>query len=435
MTEQAIVKESLIEVFKKNGYIETGQLTQRDFDHISHQIETATGTLISGSTVKRLLHGEFSRLPQIATLDAISRYLGYTTWQEYRSARRKPETFIAQEAKQRIAENKNHTHTSARVKGYKLIALVCLAIGAIAIVVFVQFTQKKQFQHMEKASFSARRNTNHDLPNTVVFNYNVDEVIADSFFIQQSWDTNKRVRISKNNYTLTDIYYEPGYHIAKLIANDSVIRTIDISIPTDRWFLFAKDNPGSKPEYIKADHCIRDGFFGLSEKDILANKIDIGKEKEYLYTFFPGKLEVSSDKFVLKTRVRMKEVKNNNCPYITMEVFCQRYAMFFKTTSKGCSSESMLQFGEQFISGKESDLASLGFDVTQWMDMEVIVKNKQANIIINNQPVFSTSYKNTSRLIAGLGFVSNGLCEVDFVELKGIDGTVVYANGFDSENQ
>ena len=85
-----------------------------------------------------------------------------------------------------------------------------------------------------------------------MFHYNIDDVKADSFFIQQSWDVNRRVRIFKNNYTLTDIYYEPGYHMAKLIANDSIIQTVDVSIPSDGWFLFAMNTkPKSNPVYIK----------------------------------------------------------------------------------------------------------------------------------------------------------------------------------------
>ncbi|MBC7981862.1 hypothetical protein H7X65_02185 [Candidatus Parcubacteria bacterium] len=434
MTEQEIVKQSLIEIFKMNGYAELDHLTQRDFDHITQQIEGSTGTLISGTTIKRLLHGEFSRLPQIATLDAISKYLGSKSWQEYKSAIKRTEEFHPKEQKKDKSEIDLHKNVPATFKRFKLIAIFCLAIGVIGIAAFIQFSQTKQLSNFDKASFAARKSTNNEIPNTVVFNYNVDEVMADSFFIQQSWDRSKRVRIFKKNYTLTDIYYEPGYHIAKLMANDSVIRAVEISIPTDRWFLFAKDNPSSKPEYIKASHIIRDGLFGLTEKDMLNNKIDIGKEKEYVYTFFPGKIEVSSDNYVLKTKVRMKEVKKNPCPYITLEIFCQRYAMLFKSTSKGCSNESMLQFGEQFISGKERDLASLGFDVTQWMDMEVSVKNRQVKIILNNKEVFSTAYNKTSRLITGLGFVSNGLCEIDFVELKGSAGTIVYENNFDSEN-
>lgn len=107
--------------------------------------------------------------------------------------------------------------------------------------------------------------------------------------------------------------------------------------------------------------------------------------------------------------------------------------MFFTTTPKGCASEAMLQFGEQFVSGKERDLSGLGADVTQWVDVELLVKNKQVKIILNQKEVFSTSYKTTSRLITGLGFVSNGLCEIDFIELRGIDGTLMYANNFDKK--
>ncbi len=434
MTEQEIVKKNLVEIFNKNGYADLNDLTQRDFDNISHAIEEKTGTLISGSTIKRLLHGRFSRLPQIATLDAISNYLGCKSWQEYKSAIQ-VEEFLPGEKKRDLPGIKTRNVASPKSKAFKLIVMACLAIGIIVIVGFIQFSKSKQVSNFDKASFSARKNTSHEIPNTVVFEYNIDEVIADSFFIQQSWDKNRRVRIFKKTHTLTDIYYEPGYHIAKLIANDSVIKAVEISIPTDQWFFFAKDNPSSNPEYINADNSLTDGVFRITEKDLLKNKIDIGKEKEYVYSFFPSKLNVNSDNFILKTKVRMTEVKNNFCPYITLEVFSQRYTMFFKSTPKGCSSESMLQFGERFISGKDKDLASLGFDVKDWTEVELYVKDRQGTILLNNKEVFTMSYQTSSKLITGLGFTSNGLCEIDFIELKGLDGTVFYESKFDVKNQ
>ena len=56
-------------------------------------------------------------------------------------------------------------------------------------------------------------------------------------------------RIYKNHYTVTDIYYEPGYHLAKLIANDSAIRVAEVSIPTDRWVFYANE----QKEKLKAE--------------------------------------------------------------------------------------------------------------------------------------------------------------------------------------
>jgi hypothetical protein len=49
------------------------------------------------------------------------------------------------------------------------------------------------------------KTTRNDLPNTVVL-VGVSDVVADSFFIQQSWDKTE-VRINPKSYT-ADIYYE-----------------------------------------------------------------------------------------------------------------------------------------------------------------------------------------------------------------------------------
>jgi hypothetical protein len=291
--------------------------------------------------------------------------------------------------------------------------------------------QKWQSSGFETASFSANKTTGNDIPNTVVFNYNIDDIQADSFFIQQSWDKNRRVRIYKNTHTLTDIYYEPGYHIAKLIANDSIIKAVPVSIPTHDWVFYANENKVKyQTEYIKADKPVHNGLLALSPLDLVKNSIAPEKGKLYLYSYFPQKLEVSSENFSLKTRVRMKEISNNFCPYIAIEVHAQRYFMLIKSTPKGCASEAMMYLGEKQISGKDTDLSAITFDVSQWTDIELIVKNKQATIKINGKESISGSYKNDTKLITGLSFISNGLCEVDNIELKGLDGTVVYKNDF-----
>ena len=61
-------------------------MTQRDFEHISSVIEKKAGIVISSTTIKRLSKGEFSRLPQVATLNAIANYFGFTNWQEYKAS-------------------------------------------------------------------------------------------------------------------------------------------------------------------------------------------------------------------------------------------------------------------------------------------------------------------------------------------------------------
>lgn len=434
MTEQELVKKCLTGICKRLGFYDLSVLTQRDHELISQEIENHTAILISVSTIKRLLNGEFSRMPQRATLNAISTYLGFKNWQEYKISLNNSSDIVNQ-----AGGDMDTRSPKSRNPGYAInrrwVWPAAIAMGVIAIFSFISFSSRS-VSHYDTAQFTARKTTDNAIPNTVIFNYNIDKVEADSFFIQQSWDKNRRVRIYKGSYTLTDIYYEPGYHTAKLIANDSIIKTIDVSIPTDRWFLFAKDkSPKSIPRYISSNGAVKNGHLALDKADLDSNRINTDDEKLFAYTYFPKKIEVNSDNYILTARARMKKVRNNYCPYILYEVFCQKRFMFFTSTSTGCASESQLQFGENYVSGKKVDLSPLSADVTQWMDIKMVVKNRQVTIFFNNKPAFTTTYNNPSGLITGLGFFSNGLCEIDLVELKSLDGRVVYQNDFTNSGQ
>jgi hypothetical protein len=422
MNDKILIQQSLSDIFKINGYEGTHAMTQRDFEHISEQLRKKSGIIISGITLKRLSHGEFSRLPQIATLNAIANYFDFKTWQDYKSSVLQKEHPV--KTTRIVPVKKNQLNLST-----KLAILVLLPVVLLA---FYLLPGRGGNNNFDKAIFSAHKNTSNDIPNTVVFTYDIDQVKADSFFIQQSWDVNRKVRIYKNKHTLTDIYYEPGYHIAKLIANDSIIKAVPVSIPTDKWFFCANENKVKYlTEYIKTEGT-HNGMLTVTAEDLAKNKIEISKEKAYVYSYFPSKLEINSENFTLKTRVRMKAVRNNFCPFLTIEVFCERYMMMIKSTPKGCASEAQLRFGEIAFSGKETDLESIAYDVTQWTDVELRVRNKYASVLINGKLCFSVNYQKATKLVSGLTFLSNGLCEIDHVELMGSDGKYFYKNDFNA---
>jgi len=426
MEEEKIIKKGLLKIFALNGYTDSSKMTQRDFEHISAEIEKKARIVISSTTIKRLSKGEFSRLPQVATLNAIANYFGFTNWQEYKASEEsgREETTLEKTTLNEVAP--------APKRSLPRFTLALLIIPILAAAFFMS-RKKTDFGDLNKVVFTAQKNTDNKIPNTVVFSYNIDNINADSFFIQQSWDDARRVRIYKNHYTLTDIYYEPGYHIAKLIANDSIIKTIDVSIPTDKWFLYANESKYKyATEYIKVENPISKGTLGISKEILLQNNIDISKNMAYIYAYFPSKQEVSGDNFTLKTRVRIKEVKNNLCPFLTLEIFCQRNYMIIKSTEKGCASVALVQFGNKVLHGKEHDLGNISFDVREWNDVELLVKNKNVTVKINDQVAYETNYENTTKNIAGLAFISNGLCEVDRVDLTGNDGVVVYRNEFEN---
>ena len=88
LTDKELVKNCLEELCQKAGVGDMQNMVQRDFEFLCEGIESSTGVLISLSTIKRLFNGQFSRLPQIATLDAVCSFIGYKNWQDFRMSKR-----------------------------------------------------------------------------------------------------------------------------------------------------------------------------------------------------------------------------------------------------------------------------------------------------------------------------------------------------------
>ena len=424
MTEQDFVKRCLEDICAKNDFGERESMTQRNFEMLSDEIRAKTGIQLSISTLKRLLHGEFSRIPQQTTLNAISGYLGFKTWQEYRNSVQETEPKIVSAPPQAPPRTSDNSLINWN--------RIAISLFVVAVVGFLGFSKRAPGSGYNRATFSATKTTPSDIPNTVVFSYDVTHVKADSFFIQQSWDRNRRVKVSRNNHTLTDIYYEPGYHLAKLIANDSVIKTFGVGIPTDKWIYYAKEKfTDVLPKYVDVASENK-GYLGMERSEVVNSLIDVGQDHTYFNCYFPTKYGGSADNFILKYRARVVDVKNNACPFLMYEVFSQNRFMAVKTTPPGCANEMALNFGDVVLSGKSTDLSALSMDVKDWQDVEFTVRDKHVTIRINGVDRYSTRYKISPGVITGLGFISNGLCQVDFVELTDLSGRVFYSNNFDA---
>ena len=444
--EHELVRICLSELCARAGLPAPGDLIQRDMIALCDTIESNTGVIISLSTIKRLLNGQFARIPQVATLNAIALTAGYTNWRDFTQAKAPPES-ARPEDKQNLddpGQRPGSQQYSAGLKqdpdsagsgpkprsGARFLIAGAVLLLVLLVTLAVLMSHKPGPANIDKAHFSATKVTGNDIPNTVIFKYNVDSVSADSFFIQQSWDRNRRVQVYKHNYTLTDIYYEPGYHTAKLIAGGKIIKTLPVSIPTDRWLFYAiEKKPGSRPKYITH----RDtGMLKLSAGELLASNIDLQKDNVYCNTWFPSNIDYSSDNFTLKCRVRIKPVNNESCPLLMCEVYCQKYFMYFKTSLKGCTSVLTAQFGDNELNGRTNDLSGLGADLREWQDMEFTVRDRRVSIAINGKLTYSNAYTQSAGLITGLGFISNGISEVQFVDLRTADGRVIYSRGNES---
>src|SRR5580698_7809586 len=89
MTDRELIELWASELAARHGFTSYKDMRQRDLDYLCERIEESSGILISLSTIKRILNGQYNRLPQVATLNALSVYLGYADWQAFKAAKGK----------------------------------------------------------------------------------------------------------------------------------------------------------------------------------------------------------------------------------------------------------------------------------------------------------------------------------------------------------
>lgn len=429
LSDKELVGLCLEELCAKIGYSDRTKLSQSDFEHLCYLVEEKTKIIISVSTIKRVFNGNFERLPQSYTLDALTKYIGYSGWQEFKATKLNSAKNSPSPAHESGEISKDHTKAKES-RAYRYSALA----GVTIILVAVAFISIRKNAGTE-ASFSVQKIVSEGVPANVIFNYDIDHVEGDSFYIQPSWNKTLRIKIAKNRHTQTETYYEPGYHTAKLIGDDKILKQVRVHIPTKGWIGYTKVNFSDPyPQYFQAATIVRDSVLGLNLSGLKANDIEIRNDKIYYYACFPDSLNIDSDNFTLIARIRMDPVKPTLCPWIISEVYSQNSLFFFTGTTPGCTGEVHAMFSDRYLDGKKNDLSSLGFDVRSWKDVRIAVKNRVVKISIEEKEVFTTTYERPGGLIQGMGFGSNGLCEVDFVQLTDSIGNIVYHNDFKSLN-
>lgn len=424
ISDRDLVKLCLEELYEKMGYVETAKIAQSDLEHLCYLIEEKTRIIISLSTLKRVFHEKFERLPQASTLDALTMFIGYGGWQDFKTKKTLEYGEIKIEPSAVLKPSvppKRLIHTYR----YELIIVLCILFGFL-VISLIPLKNKKN-----SVTFSVKKIVAEGVPSNVIFNYNIDNVAGDSFYIQPSWNKNIRIKIKKNNYTQTDTYYEPGYHTAKLICDNTILKEVLVHIPTRDWIGYSKVTFFDPyPEYFKSEYIIRDSVLGITLDGLKASNVAIEKDKIYYYAYFPDSIRVNSNNFTLNARVKMSKIKNTLCPWIISEVYGQNSFFYFTGTIPGCTSEIQAMFSNKYIDGKTNDLSSFGYDVMSWKEIQMRVRDRVVKISIEGEEVFETSYERPGGLVRGMGFGSNGLCEVDYVLLRDSAGSIIYRNDF-----
>lgn len=385
--------------------------TQRDLESLSEQILEKTQTSISISTLKRVWKGDFKQVPQIATLDALAAVIDYKDWQEFK---------MQNQAIFKVA----------KPSFPKYLWWILTSLFAISVTMFIFFNFQKKVRVNGPVHFSSKKTVTSGIPNTVIFKYDVSNVEADSFFLQQSWNELHRVAIDPKGNTHTSIYYEPGYHRAKLYANDSLIAKQPVHILSDGWQPHIYYNEKDlEPIHFRGEQFIRDGFLHLDET--LLQKRAIYPSQSFTTRISNSQdFKLSSDNFSLQSRMKVDSINGKLCPWMQMTIVAEKHIFYVRLYNKGCENYASYKVGEIIRNGESNDLSALGINPYDWQDVGIHVQGKHTKITLNGITIYEEDFKEDFGQIMALLYIFDGTGSLDEIQLTDVQGKKIFSEDF-----
>ena len=402
-----------------------GSLRQRDLEYLADSIEEHSGIKLSLSTLKRLWKKDYDQTPHPSTLDALISILGYKSWQDFK---------LSHDPSHEIAVAPQIRKTRRIFSPWAILPIVLAAAAVMWLIAFRSGKGDKIKPIIRgPIEFTGNKTVSQGVPNTVIFNYDLSHVEADSFFFQQSWNNMEKVRIDPKGHSYSNIYYYPGFHKAKLIANDSILKRFRVHITTDGWLpvIGYRSDGDNRPVYVKKNKAPGDSTFHINTDDLIVSKVDISKDFRLSYFNIREFENTRSDNFSIDTRVKCDSSNNTPCPGFEMVIMCEEHIFFVRMMQKGCERDIALKMGEVVLAGISTDLSAFGRNIYEWQNLKVDVVNKKATISIDEKSVYTVDFKNDLGKIVGLAYHFTGTAAVDYVRLKNGDGKLVYGEEFE----
>ncbi len=413
-SDQAYLVLCKKQIEKKFAFGNGDGYTQRDLEALLRHIEERTGIILSLSTLKRLWKDDFKQRPQPATLNALAAVLDYSDWQDFRQ--QNPLTAQSSIAKKTI---------------WQIGALTLLLASASILAIRVANWPASGVKIDGPVRFTAQKTVITGTPATVIFNYSLSRVSADSFFIQQSWNPLHRVLIDPERNIYSSIYYESGYHRARLIANDSILAMQPVHILSDGWeprlYYNYRDR---EPIHFKKERFIGDGHLHLSRELLTKKNVDLSRAFETRITN-SRVFDLDSENFDLVSRMKVDSLTGSACPFMQVNIVTEKHIFWLNLRYRGCERDVSYKVGEVIRTGKNNDLSLLGVDVYQWQEVGFRVENKQAEITLNGQRLYTETFREDFGNIMALTYIFSGTGSIDHVRLAGKNSKIVFEDNFD----
>ncbi|MEM7084909.1 MAG: hypothetical protein AAF489_01925 [Bacteroidota bacterium] len=395
------MQKCLLQIEEQLGWGASQQWHNDVFIELSERVLHQTRVQLSPTTLKRVWGKiEYNSAPSISTLNALSRFAGYANWRDFKNKSnvKKPSWL-----ERKITPNLGVIVTSAAI----------LTVVFVSLYSMVGVQEAGIAKDYSSVTFSSRVLTD-DLPNSVVFDFNLNGIQSDSLYIQQFWDKTKTIKLKKDQEQATGIYYFPGYFRSKLLVDGEIVKEHDLFISTKDWVGTVDYRP--VPKYIQGEQLFSDG---LSMPASVIKEIS-NSDTPLISTFHLVQDfgAVSDDNLQIRSVVRNTlSEKWAVCQNLRIVILGTEGALIIPFSTPGCVSNLGLMLNEVSFNGKEHDLSAFGVDLSENTHLDIEIKNKKVAVLINSEEIYAGQYQESIGNFVGIRYRFLGAGAVEEIKV------------------
>ena len=351
--------------------------------------------------------------PSISTKNALAVLVGYQNWKD----------FVMQHSRQNV---------SSRFKGKKLL-LSLFILTLFLLIGMLLFTRLFDIQKYtsktidtSNVNFSVREKSG-EVPFSVIFDYDVSEIDADSVWIRHGW--NPKDVLDKDKKVRTILHFIPNYYCPELIADGQKIAEACYHATTPGWiFLFPYSS--WEPRFYKQMNTTR-GYLHITPEVLKENNINIADENHWVIYHLSKDFGVSGHDFILETSI-MNPIDSGGftCQEGEIELCFENINAAVVFTHKNCIKNARFNIGDIEKKCINYDLSELGVNMNEWNPVSLAVSSDTFRVKKGPITIIEEIFTSSPGGVKAIKFHFRGTGMVDYVNLLNGNGDTIYVNGF-----
>ncbi|OQP53490.1 hypothetical protein A4H97_23800 [Niastella yeongjuensis] len=414
------------------------------FKTLENMILESTDVTVNANTLKRFFQQRTGN-PQLATRDALCRFLGYAGYTDFvikktrieEAATVTTEINIPEQATGQKEEITTPIFNSIQTPAQKSNKIYIYLLSVLLLILsgYLLYTLKIKEIYtnylLSKISFTAA-NPKGVNPLTVTFSYSIPSSLLKDIklvYEEANGDTAEK-QLSRPVGKVNATYINEGDGYCQVQYKGRTIKSILIENRKSGWSIFTRnERKGIFRTLPIYEAYKKEGYVSLPLDSVVPEARPGHLFVSYVY--YKDKL-VDGDNFMFEARVR-NSVKDFAIPRsdVMMYILSNTGRHGFALNEAGYAYIKFIS-GEKNIKGDDYNLSKFNFNASDWHVMGIRVENKRSTFYLDGQKIYNIDYTQPIGSANELILRFKGCGAVDYVKVSKLNGQVVYEQDFDS---